>query len=217
MNFQTFQGEQQEPEAEPTAVAAESSAEEESLTGEPAKSQVSKETLGLMGVLLACGAVVGLMYLRNGPQSAGAATGPENAAVVDAFLGNSDEHVTMMRKSLQSTDKVVEDFRNYAKRPQVPLSKLRANPFKESEANRPATAGSPQGNNHQQQERAEAMKAAESLQLQSVLRGPHDACLINNSLVEQGQQVNGFTVELVKNDSVVVRKGAYRFEIRMGK
>ncbi len=66
-----------------------------------------------------------------------------------------------------------------------------------------------------EQERADVTRSADLLQLQSVLHGPRNACLINNTLVEQGQQVDGFTVEQIGVESVIVRKGNYRFEVKM--
>jgi hypothetical protein len=213
MNFQTMQDETQSNEVE--EVGDVSSDSDASGSGEK-KPQVSRETLGLVGVLLACGGVLAFMYLRNGPQSAGAAPAG-NAAVVDQFLGNGEEHVKMMRKALQHTDALVQEFRSYPSRAQVPLSDLSSNPFKESadKASVVETESEGAAKRRHEQERVDVTRSAEMLQLQSVLHGPHNACLINNTLVEAGGQIEGFTVEQIGIDSVIVRKGTYRFEVRM--
>jgi len=215
MNFQTMQDETQSNEVED---AGEVSGDSEVSGSAQKKPQVSRETLGLVGVLLACGGVVAFMYLRNGPQSAGAATlAANNAAVVDQFLGNGDAHVKMMQKALQHTDALVQEFRSYPSRAQVPLSDLSTNPFRESavKGDQVETESEGAAKRRHEQERFDVTKSAEALQLQSVLHGPRNSCLIDNTLVEQGQQVEGFTVEQIGIDSVIVRKGTYRFELRM--
>jgi hypothetical protein len=216
MNFQTMVDQTQVGEVVEDAgdVSPDSDA---SASGEK-KPQISPETLGLIGVLMVCGGVLAFMYLRNGPQSAGAAiAGAGNVAVVDQFLGNGEEHVKMMRNALDHTDQVVQEFRSYPLRAQVPLSELSTNPFRQSAPGGAVVESESEGaaKRRQEQERADALKAAESLQLLSVLRGPRDACLINNNLVEQGQQVEGFYIEKIGSDSVIVRKGSYRFELKM--
>ena len=215
MNFQTITDDTQSNEVEN---AGDVSPDSDASASGDKKPQVSRETLGLVGVLLACGGVLAFMYLRNGPQSAGAAPlGAGNAAVVDQFLGDRDEHVKMMQKALQHTDNIVQEFRSYPARPQVPLAGLSTNPFRQS-AIKGAVVETESANaakRRREQERADVLKAAESLQLQSVLHGPRNACLINNTLVEQGQQVEGFAIEQIGIDSVVVRKGIYRFELKM--
>jgi len=215
MTFQTITDETQSTDVED---AGNVSPDSDATGSGDKKPHVSRETLGLMGVLLACGGVLAFMYFRNGPQSAGAAVaGSGNAAVVDEFLGNGDEHVKMMEKALQHTDAVVEEFRSYPSRAQVPLLALNTNPFRESAAKGSVveTESESAAKRRHEQERADVLRAAEALQLQSVLRGPRDACLINNTLVVQGQQVEGFTVEQIGIDSVIVRKGTYRFELKM--
>jgi len=215
MNFQTIQDETPPSDADGAGdVSPDSDA---SGSGEK-KQPISRETLGLLGVLLACGGVLALMYLRNAPQSAKAALGASgNVAVVDQFLGNGDEHVKMMQKALQHTEGIVDEFRGNSSRAQVPLSGLSTNPFRQSPMKGGVVETESEGaaKRRREQERADVLRSAEALQLQSVLRGPHDTCLIDNTLVEQGQQVEGFTVDQIGVDSVIVHKGTYRFELRM--
>ncbi|MDB5297396.1 MAG: hypothetical protein JWO31_3379, partial [Phycisphaerales bacterium] len=60
-----------------------------------------------------------------------------------------------------------------------------------------------------------AAAAAHGLKLQSVLVGSRRAALVNNVLVQEGGEVDGFTVEKISPGAVVVRSGVYRFELRM--
>lgn len=41
------------------------------------------------------------------------------------------------------------------------------------------------------------------------------AALMNNKLVQEGGEIDGFTVEKITADSVIVRSGVYRFELKM--
>jgi type II secretory pathway component PulC len=39
--------------------------------------------------------------------------------------------------------------------------------------------------------------------------------MINNTLYSEGQQVESFTIEKITPDSVIVKNGSYRFELKM--
>ena len=41
--------------------------------------------------------------------------------------------------------------------------------------------------------------------------------MINNAMYQEGQDVEGFTIEQIAPQAVVVRNGLYRFELRMQK
>jgi hypothetical protein len=60
------------------------------------------------------------------------------------------------------------------------------------------------------------MKASTALQLQSIVHsGSRKACMINNTLYAEGQQVDQFTIEKIEASRVIVKSGAYRFELKM--
>ena len=62
------------------------------------------------------------------------------------------------------------------------------------------------------------LKAVQGLQLQTVMSGEvRKACMINNTLYQEGQQVEGFTIEKISPGGVVVKNGPYRFELKMQK
>jgi hypothetical protein len=45
--------------------------------------------------------------------------------------------------------------------------------------------------------------------------GTKKSCMVNNALYTEGQQVESFTIEKISPDGIIVRNGAYRFELRM--
>ena len=68
------------------------------------------------------------------------------------------------------------------------------------------------------EERATAFKAAQTLQVQSIIHsGARKACLINNKMYTEGQKADAFTIEMIGPASVIVRNGQYRFELKMQK
>ena len=54
----------------------------------------------------------------------------------------------------------------------------------------------------------------EQLELESVVTGKQPACVINGRLYRVGHVVNGLTIERITAESVVVRAGGQRFEVK---
>ena len=187
------------------------------VTGEQ-KSKVNTSTLGLFGLLALCAGGTYFMYLRGGPQTANAAE-VATADEISTFLVDGQKHVTLMKEMLKDTDKVVQRFRASSSRSQVPLARLVTNPFR-MELPKQATAkddGSAASKLREKEERAAAMEAVKAIKLQSILFGTRRAALLNNQLVQEGMEVEGFVVEKITQAAVVVRTGQYRFELRMEK
>ena len=60
--------------------------------------------------------------------------------------------------------------------------------------------------------------AAQQLVLRAIMRGQEfPVCLINNRLVREQQEVAGFTVDEIRQDSVIVHRNRYRFELKVVK
>ncbi|HWE92863.1 MAG TPA: hypothetical protein VG269_02710 [Tepidisphaeraceae bacterium] len=187
-----------------------------------ARKPVSRGTIGGLTLLLACGAGMYFLYLRHGPQSAAAAT-PEsiqaNSAITEFLTGDTGS-VSLMKQTLKDTEKVVLEFRSHTGKPQVPVEDLKTNPFRESvPVAKPATddQNEAMSKRRYEEERQAALRTAQTLQLQSVLLGSRRACMINNTLYQEGQEVEGFTIEKVSPSTVLVHKGMFRFELRMTK
>ena len=173
----------------------------------------------LLGAVLAGACVIYLMYFRAGPQMASAAgnQSERNSATISRFLEAGGENIKLMERMLRSTEKVVQQFRNYPSTTQVPLAGLKANPFRYEPIKGADPAADEQlARKHRAEERAAVLKAVQELQLQSIMHGENRrACMINNTLYSEGQQVESFTIEKITPDSVIVKSGSYRFELKM--
>ncbi len=173
----------------------------------------------LLGVVLAGACVIYLMYFRGGPRTAAAAgnQSEQNSATISRFLEAGGENIKLMERMLRGTEKVVQQFRNYPSTTQVPLAGLKANPFRyEPLKGADPAADEELAKKHRSEERAAVLKAVQELQLQSIMHGTNRrACMINNTLYSEGQQVESFTIEKITPDSVIVKNGSYRFELKM--
>jgi hypothetical protein len=189
------------------------------------KQPLSKGTVAMFVLLAVAGAGTYFMYARSGPQTASAAVDPKAQQVISKYMTDRDKNLAGMKKMLRDTETVVKQFLKYPSVSQVPLSDLTGNPFRVVAAAPEKGAGDPgqaaalseeQERKRREEERAAVTKAVETLQLMSVMHGgARRSCMINNTLYTEGQQVDGFTVEKINPNAVVVRSGAYRFELRM--
>src|SRR5690606_958014 len=114
---------------------------------------------------------------------------------------------------LRNTEGIVQQFRSYPGMRQVPLSQLQTNPFR---FGMPTDGTGTPVANTREQERNQAIKAVRQLVLRSIMHsGSHRACMINDALYTEGQQVDQFTIERITPESVIVKTGVYRFELKM--
>lgn len=182
-----------------------------------AEPKQSNRTAALLLLLvLVAGAGAYFMYFRKGPAPAAAA--PAGAATADQtitqFLNSGSQNIKQMQEMLRNTEGIVQQFRSYPGMRQVPLSQLQTNPFRFG--NPADNAAGPPVANSREQERNQAIKAVRQLVLRSIMHsGTHRACMINDQLYMEGQQVDQFTIERITPDSVIVRTGVYRFELKM--
>jgi hypothetical protein len=182
------------------------------------KKPLSTATVIMAGLLLACGAGTYLMYDRSAKASVEPTA--ETAAAqttITEFLSDDKANVNKMKDLLENTEKAVEQFKASPGKKQVPLDDLQTNPFR--------IAGSADPNNpdenldaatakkREEAARAAALKAAQGLKLTLVLSGRQKSCMINNAVYREGEQVDGFTVEAINADSVIVRLDQTKFKI----
>jgi hypothetical protein len=188
-------------------------------------------------VVLAALVVVGLgvgvkQFVFNGPKSADAAVASTTAgssslstssaagvkgksSAVEQFLAGGAGDIKQARELMRHTEQVVETFKTYPSVNQVPLGNLKVNPFQQHSGQH-GDLSEEEAKARKQQERADALAAAQQLQLQSVLHSKvAPACLMNNTLLREKQAVNGFVVEQIKPKSVIVHRGIYRFEVKL--
>lgn len=182
----------------------------------------AKSTIALFLVLVVGAASVYFMYRRTGPQSASAASKETTEATktISSFLSGKDSNIKAMESMLKNTQLVVQQFLAYPSVTQVPLSDLRTNPFRYKE---PSANGGTQENlsdiaekRRREEERVAIRKSADGLQLQSIMfSDARKACMINNTLYRETQMIDGFTIEKINPNSVIVKNGPYRFELAL--
>jgi len=191
-----------------------------SFVGSAEPRKLNKTTLVLLLVAVVGGAGLYFMHLRSGPKVASAAAkqSADAGKAISQFLSGGESNIKAMEELLRNTEKVVQKFLAYPSVTQVPLTSLQTNPFRLSAPKSDAPETGAQEAKRREEERQAAIKAVQTLQLQSVIVSQdRKACLINNTLYKESQQVNGFTVEAIRPGSVIVRNGAYRFELKMQK
>lgn len=183
-------------------------------------SRRSKNSPAVIFMLLIAVAAVYLTSLRSGPQQASAAFDASNVTLanrtaVATFLTAAPANVKWMEKTLASTEKVVENVTTIPAVKQVPLAALKTNPFRGTTVAIAAPADQSAARLRMENQRESALRAVESLQLQSVLVSDKNrSCLINNGLYVEGQAIDQFVIERIAPGSVIVRSGLYRFELK---
>jgi hypothetical protein len=187
-----------------------------------AKPASNRRQLSLLGLALACAAGVCFAMLKNSPQSASAAPTPAPAASseVAEFLAGDATVVRNMQRSLRDANRISDESRFSPGARQVPVTELKTDPFRLRVTGvQPVEVPDDSNESRQKEiERQAILRSVQSLQLQSILRGDsHRACLINNTLYQEGQTADGFVIEEIALTSVVVRKGVYRFDLKMTK
>jgi hypothetical protein len=193
--------------------------ETEFVASDESKQPGSQQFLILALLLAVAGGGMWFMYKRQGPATARAASTPEAAKAAETiktFLNNGPGGIKAMQDMLKDTEKVVKQFLEYPSVTQVPLSDLHTNPFRLHLKGDDAAADADAEKKKKEVEKAEVMKASTALQLQSIVHsGSRKACMINNTLYAEGQQVDQFTIEKIEASRVIVKSGAYRFELKM--
>ena len=181
------------------------------------KKPLSKGTLVMAGILLACGAGTYVMYTRSAPSAAPTAEAAAAQSTINQFLNKDAGNVAKMKDMLQDTEKVVQQFLTNPGKKQVPVEELQTNPFRVAALESKEAVDEGASRKQQEEQRAAVLKAAQSLSLQFILSGKKKSCMINNAVYREGQEVGGFQVETISADAVVVRKDEARFELRMKK
>ncbi|HSI34629.1 MAG TPA: hypothetical protein VK986_13655 [Tepidisphaeraceae bacterium] len=184
------------------------------------KKPISAATLVLFAIFGAAGLASYFLLVKEGPSASAAATAdPKAGQVIEQFMTDKSQNFAHMQKMLRDTDLVVKQFLTYPSVTQVPLTDLRANPFQlaaADEAAKPTGKEAEREKKRKEEERQAVLRGVQNLQLQSVIASDRSkSCMINNVLYTEGQQVDAFTVEKIAPNAVIVRNGAYRFELRM--
>jgi len=182
------------------------------------KKPVNRTTLVLFLVVALGGGALYLMHLRTGPKTADAAPQAAQAnQTITQFLSGGGSNLKNMEQMLQNTQKIVQQFLAYPSVNQIPLNQLQTNPFRLTASKDGESSSEAEARKKQDEEKVSIRRAAEALQIQSIMFGARKACMINNTMYTEGQQVEGFTVEKINPNSVIVKNSGYRFEIKAQK
>ena len=191
------------------------------------KQPMNKGTLIVVGLLVACGAATYFMYVKSGPSAAIAAGDPNAEKVIGSFLDGSQKNVEQMRKMLQDTEKVVQQFKTQADQTQVPLAQLGGNPFMKEKPRPSEDTSAKQAAERVRLATERANEAVGLLRLQTIIhRDPRKAsCMINNTLYRKNQQITvgegkvTFTIAEIRPDGVSVTAPVgdqvLKFELKM--
>ncbi|HEX4125230.1 MAG TPA: hypothetical protein VHY37_10930 [Tepidisphaeraceae bacterium] len=171
------------------------------------------------------GSAMYVMYFRTVSQASGAMPAQNllpapdgGAARLTDFLGTSQDQLPALRAALGQTGGMLHALLDDSLARQIPLAALRCNPFREPEPSAPAgrvtPTTAPAAPQQQEAQRAAMLQAVEAMQLQSIsAAGSHPSCMINDVLYIEGGIINGFVIEQINPQSVVIRNGLYNFEL----
>lgn len=190
----------------------------------PETKPASSRNILLLGIVLIGAAVIYFMYFKKGPDSAFAANpadGEKEVArqAITEFLGGGRSNIVQMEQLLKDTEQVVGRFVAYPSATQVPLEELKVNPFRQfSEKTDVISPDESEmaAKKLRDEERRVATETVGKLQLQSLISGKNRACMINNAMYREGQQIDNCLIEKISSDSVIVRCNNYRFALKMG-
>jgi hypothetical protein len=194
--------------------------ESEFVVSSEEKKPAAQGLLYLLLLLAVGGGGTYYMYKRS-PASAQASVTPEAAQAeqtVNEFLASGPSGIKRMHDMIKDTEKVVQQFLEYPSMTQVPLSSLHTNPFKFAQegGENGASPSEDALKRKRVEEKQAAIRASEALQLQSIIHsGSRKACMINNTMYLEGQQVEQFTIEKIEPARVIVKTGSFRFELKM--
>ena len=179
------------------------------------KKPVNKQAMLMGGLLLLGGIGIWFTYFHKAPEAASAESTDNKFSEVASFDAGKIE---LMKQTIKDTEKVVQQFRSYPGRTQVPLASLHANPFRELAPKEDAPK--PQVNTDKDEElrHKNITLAVADLKLQSVIRGRRPGCMINNIFYRQGDRIGDLlTIEEIKSGVVIVRGDKWRYELQIQK
>jgi hypothetical protein len=174
------------------------------------KQPLSKGTMVVAGLLIACGAVTYFMYVRTGPEQAAASPDQAKAEqIVGSFL-TDPSRAKGWKDLIDSTDKVVQQFKKEVI--QVPLTSLAGNPFEKEKPKPKEDDLAKRKLEEMEKAKAAAKEAIAELKLQTIMhRDPKRAqAMINNAVYRKGQKISVlegkvvFTIEDIRADAVTV-------------
>jgi hypothetical protein len=188
-------------------------------TGQRKLPSIGRGNLLPVGLFLGGIAVVYLLSLRGGPAKASAeeSTCESQVSAALAELGKAPP------PSLEKAADVVAGFYHAARDRQIPVEKLRGNAFvfhlpklAAAPMTRPVDEPPAPVEDEGARELSDALAAARSLRLQSVLIGTRGAtAIIGNNLLSEGQMIQGWTVSRIQAREVVLSWKDQKYVLKM--
>jgi len=176
--------------------------------------RLKQSTILLAGLFVIGGACVWVMIKKTTPASASAAiaSSEENVQIESALAqlsGIRSEVTAQMQK-------VSGRFNQFAQVGQVAVEDLKKNPFKRESAAAAVESSNDSSLATQQWLRNQAHIRAASLDLCSITALPDGACcMINDKVLYKGDQIDGFTVTEIRDNSVSLVRDGVDVELRM--
>jgi hypothetical protein len=163
--------------------------------------------------------VIYFMRARGGPTRAVSAEVSKADTLIKGFDSNQ---VKKMKDLLENTKKVVDDF-NRDRNTGQEDKKLEYNPFAYHSPNEKPDEN-PNDKNAREMAKRTALRKAKfaedvnGLRVQYVMVSTFaKTAMINNKLVQEGQEVEGFTIEKLTPNTVIVQRDGLRAEIKTSK
>jgi hypothetical protein len=167
-------------------------------------------------LLIALLAVV-LHFSHATAASASPPDSPQTVAarlVIADYLNSQQPQFATFESTLSSTDGLLQRCLADPAQWQVPLAKLRRNPFGMAASDQ--SAADPNPDRKSDADRVTMLTDLQKLQLQSIVAsGDHPQCMIDGRLYQEGDKIDSFTIESIDGGTVVVRNGGYRFELKV--
>ena len=159
-----------------------------------------------------------MMYFDSGattPEPIDSPSAITPREVVTNYLNGGKENRAELLGMLSSTDKLMQRCLADPDGAQISLSKLRSDPLGVAPVVQSAASNAAQAH-ETDGARVAMLQQIEKLQVQSIVSsGERPACMIDNRLYREGEQIDDFTIERIDQSEVVVRNGDYRFELRI--
>jgi len=171
-------------------------------------------------VLIGVG-VIYFMRARTGPTQAVSAEVSRADTSIKDFIRDGNQ-IKKMKDMLDSTEKVVQQF-NVDRTSTENDKKLEWNPFQYHSPNEKPGEDPNDKRARDDKKRMEARKAAfaadiQGLKVQYIMVSTFaKTAMINNKLVQEGQEVEGFLIEKLSPNTVIVQRDGMRAEIKTSK
>ena len=171
----------------------------------------------LMGV-----GVIYIMRARSGPTRAVSAEVARADSSIQGFLKDGNQ-IKNMRELLDNTQKVVDQFSKDRNATQGEDKKLEYNPFQYHSPNEKPGETAEEKAIRERNRTKEARKLQfaddiKTIRVQYIMVSSFaKTAMINNKLVQEGQEVEGFVIEKLSPNTVIVQRDGLRAEIKTSK